>query len=128
MPRGNGSFDQRRATASQFKPLKPYGLILKSRVCPFSQMMEVPQMKISRHTLMIFTLFVALFSSSLVYGVDGPELPIPPNLKMSVGLLSPLSTATNKKGDKFSCKILTPAEYAGSIVEGHIRNLKGSGK
>jgi len=64
----------------------------------------------------------------MVYGVDGPELPIPPNLKLSVELLSPLSTATNKKGDKFTCKILTPAEYAGAIVEGHIRNLKGSGK
>lgn len=85
-------------------------------------------MKISRHTLMILTLFVALFSPSLLYGVDGPELPIPPNLKLSVELLSPLSTATNKKGDKFSCKILTPAAYAGAIVEGHIRNLKGSGK
>ncbi|MDX6529195.1 MAG: hypothetical protein QOH41_1485 [Blastocatellia bacterium] len=85
-------------------------------------------MKISRHTLMIFTLFVGLFSSRLAYGIDGPELPIPPNLKMSVELLSPLSTAANKKGDKFSCKILTPAEYAGAIVEGHIRNLKGSGK
>jgi hypothetical protein len=85
-------------------------------------------MKMSRPTLMIFLLFVALFSPSLVYGVDGPELPIPPNLKLSVELLSPVSTATNKKGDKFSCKILTPAEYAGAIVEGHIRNLKGSGK
>ena len=85
-------------------------------------------MKISRQIIMIFTLLVALFLPSLVCGADGPELPIPPNLKLSVELLSPLSTATNKKGDKFSCKILTPAEYAGAIVEGHIRNLKGSGK
>ncbi len=95
---------------------------------PFSPNNGGLQMKISRHTLMIFTLFVALLSPSLVYGVDGPVLPIPSNLKLSVELLSPLSTATNKKGDKFSCKILTPAEYAGAIVEGHIRNLKRSGK
>src|SRR6266478_5868254 len=126
MPRGNGSFDQRCETAQQFRQLKPYGLILKSSVPLFPN--GGPQMKISQHTLIIITLFAALFLPSMVYGVDGPELPIPPNLKLSVELLSPLSTATNKKGDKFTCKILTPAEYTGAIVEGHIRNLKGSGK
>jgi hypothetical protein len=61
-------------------------------------------------------------------GVDEPQLPIQPNTKLSVQLLSTLSTATNKKGDKFSCKILTPAEYSGAIIEGHVRSLKRSGK
>ena len=60
--------------------------------------------------------------------MHGQDLPIAPNTKLSVELLSPISTATNKKGDKFSGKILTPAEYAGAIVEGRIRNLKHSGK
>jgi outer membrane lipoprotein SlyB len=59
---------------------------------------------------------------------DGAELPVPVNTKVSLQLLSTISTATNKKGDKFSCKVLTPAEYEGAIVEGHIRNLKRSGR
>lgn len=63
-----------------------------------------------------------------VSNVHGQDLPIAPNTKLSVELLSPISTATNKKGDKFNCKILTPAEYAGAIVEGRIRKLKHSGK
>jgi hypothetical protein len=62
------------------------------------------------------------------YGYDNPQMLVPPDTKLSLQLLSPISTATNQKGDKFSCKVLTPAEYAGSIAEGHIRSLKRSGK
>ncbi len=69
-----------------------------------------------------------LLCPSLGYGQHDAELPIPANLKLSLQLLSPISTATNKKGDKFSCKILSPAEYSGAIAEGHIRSLKHSGK
>jgi hypothetical protein len=61
-------------------------------------------------------------------GTDNPEMLVPSDTKLSLQLLSPISTATNKKGDKFSCKVLTPAEYAGAIAEGHIRDLKHSGK
>jgi outer membrane lipoprotein SlyB len=56
------------------------------------------------------------------------DLLIPPDTKMSLQLLSPISTAMSKKGDKFNCKILTPAEFAGAIVEGHVRSVKRSGK
>jgi len=59
---------------------------------------------------------------------DGADLPVPVNTKFSLQLLSTISTATSKKGDKFSCKVLTPAEYEGAIVEGHVRNLKRSGR
>lgn len=48
--------------------------------------------------------------------------------KLSLELLSSLSTATNKKDDKFSCKVLSPAEMMGAIVEGHVRKAKRSGK
>lgn len=69
-----------------------------------------------------------LVSFTAARGFDGPELLIPAKTKISLQLLSPISTATSKKEDKFNCKILTPAEYAGAIVEGHVRNVKRSGK
>lgn len=72
-------------------------------------------------------LFV-LVSFTVANGFDQPELLIPANTKLSLQLLSPVSTATSKKGDKFSCKILTPAEFAGAIAEGHVRSVKRSGK
>jgi hypothetical protein len=65
---------------------------------------------------------------SLTLGFDGAVLPIPAGTKVSMELLSPISTSTSKKGDKFSCRILTPAEYVGAIAEGHIQELKRSGK
>jgi hypothetical protein len=72
-----------------------------------------------------------LFSSGLAGGAggaDSAELPVPADQKLSLELLSPISTATGRKGDKFSCKVLTPIDYAGAIAEGHIRNVKRSGK
>jgi len=43
-------------------------------------------------------------------------------------LLSPISTAANKQGDKFSCKVLEPDKLGGAIVSGHISKAKSSGK
>lgn len=83
-------------------------------------------MKISS-TLIPQALFLAAMCFSVSYGQE-PGLPVSPNTKLSLELLSPISTATSKKGDKFSCRVLTPAEYAGAIAEGHVRSLKRSGK
>src|SRR5881394_60507 len=58
---------------------------------------------------------------------DG-ELLVDKNVTFALELLSPLSTQLSKKGDKFECKVLSPAQLAGSIVSGHIRNVKNSGK
>jgi hypothetical protein len=69
-----------------------------------------------------------LGSSGVVQARDDAAPVIPAGTKMSLQLLSPISTATSQKGDKFSCKVLTPAEYAGVIVEGHVRSVKRSGK
>ena len=69
-----------------------------------------------------------LASFTVANGFDQPELLIPANTKVSLQLLSPVSTATSKKGDKFNCKVLTPAEFAGAVVEGHVRSVKRSGK
>ena len=77
----------------------------------------------------ILKLVVFVFASfSVANAFDQPELLIPANTKVSLQLLSPISTAESKKGDKFNCKVLTPAEFAGAIVEGHVRSVKRSGK
>jgi len=79
-----------------------------------------------RQTLFVF---IVLFSlCDLCTGSPQLETLIPANTRVSIELLSPISTQTAQKGDKFSCKVLTPAEYAGAIVEGHIRSVKRSGK
>ena len=69
-----------------------------------------------------------LVSFTAANAFDGSELLIPAKTKISLQLLSPISTATSKKDDNFNCKILTPAELAGAIVEGHVRSVKRSGK
>lgn len=43
-------------------------------------------------------------------------------------LLSPIDSKTSRKGDKFDCKVLSPVQYAGAIVSGHIKKVKSSGK
>lgn len=80
------------------------------------------------HLFSLVLLTASLVFTPRVSYAHVAELPPPPNLKMSLQLLSPINTATSKKGDKFSCKVLAPAEYSGAVVEGHIRDLKRSGK
>jgi hypothetical protein len=53
---------------------------------------------------------------------------VPGETLFRLDLLSPISTATNQKGDKFDCRVLEPREFAGSIVSGEITKLKHSGK
>ncbi len=48
------------------------------------------------------------------------EILIPAKTTLSLELLSPLSTATSQKGDKFSCKVLSPAELVGSVISGYV--------
>jgi hypothetical protein len=91
--------------------------------------MEANKMKRSQLILSAVLIFLSILSpAGLARASDNPEMLVPPDTKLSLQLLSPISTATNKKGDKFSCKVLTPAEFADAIAEGHIRNLKHSGK
>jgi hypothetical protein len=56
------------------------------------------------------------------------QINVPRDLTLILELLSPISTATNQKGDSFSCKVLSPGEYAGATISGHIGKLKRSGK
>ena len=58
--------------------------------------------------------------------IGGPD--VPGETLFRLELLSPISTATNQKGDRFDCRVLDPTEFAGSIVSGQITKLKRSGK
>src|SRR5688572_5885702 len=86
-------------------------------------------MKPTYATQTILKLVVLLFGSfTVANGFNQSEFLIPAQTKLSLQLLSPVSTATSKTGDKFNCKVLTPVEFAGAVVEGHVRSVKRSGK
>lgn len=56
------------------------------------------------------------------------EVLVPKDVTFALELLSPLDSNTNKKGDKFDAKVLSPVQYAGAIASGHIKKVKSSGK
>ena len=75
-----------------------------------------------------FTFFFLLLCPCEVRSKPDGELLVEKNVTLALELLSPLSTQVSKKGDRFECKVLSPAQLAGSIVSGHIRKVKSSGK
>ena len=44
------------------------------------------------------------------------------------GLLGPLSTDTNRPGDKITAQVVSLEEFKGDIVEGEVKQAKSSGK
>ncbi|MEO0248000.1 MAG: hypothetical protein ABIN58_00370 [candidate division WOR-3 bacterium] len=79
-----------------------------------------------------FTSALVLPSNSLYLSSDqeqqsGNDVEIPGDTQFRLELLSPISTASNKKGDQFTCRVLEPSEYANAIVIGHIAKIKRSG-
>lgn len=54
--------------------------------------------------------------------------PLPQNTEFRVRLLAPVSTNTNQKGDTVSAQVLAPEAFAGSIVEGEVRESKSGAK
>ena len=53
---------------------------------------------------------------------------IPPDSEFQVKLLAPLSTETNRKGDKITAQILAPDQFAGAMMEGEVKESKSGGK
>jgi hypothetical protein len=53
---------------------------------------------------------------------------IPAETDLRIRLTSPISTKTNKVGDRFTAEVLTPPTYQGATIEGHISSLDRSGK
>jgi len=59
---------------------------------------------------------------------DNRSVQIPSEGLFKLELLSRISTDTNKKGDKFSCRVIEPAEFSNAIVSGEIVKIKASRK
>ncbi len=49
-------------------------------------------------------------------------------IEMKIRLQTPISTKTNREGDRFTAIVLDPSEYSDAIVTGHIAKLNKSGK
>ncbi len=64
--------------------------------------------------------------SALVLAAAVPACaqPIAENSEFRVKLLAPLSTETNRKGDRITAQILSPAEFAGAMMEGEVKESK----
>lgn len=53
---------------------------------------------------------------------------IKPHTQFRVKLTAPLSTQTNKAGDKITAEVTTPQEFTGAFLEGQVRQAEGGGK
>ena len=60
--------------------------------------------------------------------VSGVPAGIPRDMILTVELLTPISTDVSQRGDPFQARVLQPNQYAGSIVEGRVTNVKRPGK
>jgi hypothetical protein len=74
-----------------------------------------------------------LLISQLATAQNGQSAAAPPPLglkdaEMTVRLLSPISTKTSQKGDKFSAQVITPESFKDSVVEGHINDVRKAEK
>lgn len=83
----------------------------------------------NRFARLALTVFLTLAPLQSTHARQGRgEVVVPKDLTFALELLSPLNTETNKKDDKFDCKVLSPIEYAGATVSGHLRKVKRAGK
>lgn len=57
-----------------------------------------------------------------------PAQSIKNDTEFRVKLTAPLSTETNKKGDKITAMILQPPEFANAMMEGEVKESKSGGK
>lgn len=70
--------------------------------------------------------FLCIISAALILPCSAQELT--PKTDFTVKLLAPLSTETAQKGDKISAQVVTPPVFAGSIMEGEVKESKSGNK
>jgi hypothetical protein len=46
------------------------------------------------------------------------------DVEMTVKLMSPISTKTSQRGDRFSAQVMAPELYKDAVIEGHINTIK----
>ena len=85
-------------------------------------------MRYTKPVSIALTFFFLILLPGEVRSKPDGEVLVEKDVTIALELLSPLSTKVSKKGDQFECKVLSPAKLAGSIVSGHIRKVKSSGK
>jgi hypothetical protein len=56
------------------------------------------------------------------------RLPVPEGTRMVIQLDTPISSKTSEVGDEFTATVISPSEYDGATVEGHIGNVRESGR
>jgi hypothetical protein len=56
------------------------------------------------------------------------SLNIPNDTQLRLSLTSAITTKTARVGDRFTAKVITPSEYEGATVEGHIATFNKSGR
>jgi outer membrane lipoprotein SlyB len=84
-----------------------------------NSMKEVSEMKVSRmHWVALMSAIVAIVQPAFA-----GEKPIK-NQNFVVNLTSPISTKDSKAGDTFTAQVLEPAEFQGSVIEGHVRKVE----
>lgn len=59
---------------------------------------------------------------------DDPIIIIPRDTEIIVEIQEPLSTETNRVGDKFTAKIMSPYEIEGAMIEGRIERITKPGR
>ncbi len=59
---------------------------------------------------------------------DEPIIIIPADTELIIELEQELSTETNKAGDKFIAKVISPSEISGAMIEGRVNKIQKPGR
>lgn len=59
---------------------------------------------------------------------DDPIIIIPRDTELIIEIQEPISTETNRVGDKFTAKIVSPYEITGAVIEGRIERITKPGR
>ena len=82
----------------------------------------------NREVTAVMRRILPILAGSLAIAAMCSAQEIKKDTEFRVKLLAPLSTETNKKGDKFTAQVLSPEEFAGAMMEGEVKEAKSGAK